>query len=260
MTKKYEPSQRREALRKFIEQEKLSVLGWTKKAGLAESGVRHFLAERSQSLNDGTYEQLAHAASLLLKRPVSASELRGEGDLGKVPMVDTTGIIRTGRLRAPKPTPDDLSDFAISQTLKGWAFRPLGIDDSANVSCFDMPVETMDPWREAGDPIYFERDRIPPSDGYAILEGTPFERRDEKQENFLPVVIGRVIEQTKKQWVLRQFNPADDLIILASSVKRVHRVIDWPELFGTRPSPAKWESMLADHRGPKRLSVRSIRR
>jgi hypothetical protein len=253
MKKTYESSKRRKALRKFIEQEKLSVLGWTKKAGLAESGVRHFLAERSQSLNDVTYEQLAHAASLLLKRPVPASELRGEGDFGKVSMVDTTGIIRTGRLRAPNPTPNDLSDFAISQTLKGWAFRPAGIEDGANVSCFDMPVETMAPWREAGDPIYFERDQIPPPNEYAILEGTPLTGRDEEQENFLPVVIGRVIEQTKKQWILRQFNPADDLIVSASSVKRVHRVIDWPELLGIRPSPAVVETerirVLAEHKG-----------
>ncbi len=227
----YDPAKRREALRTFIEREKLSVLGWTKKAGLTESSVRHFLAGRSDSLNDKTYESLAYAASRHLNRPVSANELRGE-QVNKIPIVDITGMARYGRLRAPSPALDDFADFAITNTAGAWAPRPPSLARKENVTCFQMPTETMAPWRETGDLVYMERHQSPHDGSYVVLEGKPFKDDNFGSDKFRPVVIGRLIKRTKSKWTLRQYKPRENFEIDARTIKQIYRVIDWPELLG----------------------------
>jgi hypothetical protein len=75
----YDVDQRRRALSAFLmahkelSARKLSVAG-----GLSNSAVSQFLVGNVRSLTDETYERLAWAATALLKRHVSAAELRGE--------------------------------------------------------------------------------------------------------------------------------------------------------------------------------------
>lgn len=74
----FDPNQRRAALQAFLDDSKLKVFPWTQHAGLSEATVRGFLADRSRTLSDETYELLAEAASRLLQRPIKAAQLRGE--------------------------------------------------------------------------------------------------------------------------------------------------------------------------------------
>lgn len=74
----FDPEQRRAALNAFIQGNGLKVLPWCTAAGLNEASLRGFLAKRTRSLSDETYELLAAAAAELLARAVTAAELRGE--------------------------------------------------------------------------------------------------------------------------------------------------------------------------------------
>ncbi len=74
----FDPEQRRLALRTFIATHSLRVLPWCEAAGLAEATLRGFLAGRTRTLSDETYELLADAASSMLERQIHASDLRAE--------------------------------------------------------------------------------------------------------------------------------------------------------------------------------------
>jgi phage repressor protein C with HTH and peptisase S24 domain len=84
----FDPTQRREALKKFIRIEKLKVSPWEKEADIGDGALRKFLAGNSNSLSDKTYQALAMAASHRLGRPVPLTELRGEitEPAGKLPL------------------------------------------------------------------------------------------------------------------------------------------------------------------------------
>lgn len=58
---KYDAEQRRRALRAFMKERGLSVLGWAKRAGISEGGLRDFLSGRNATLTDRTYAALAQA-------------------------------------------------------------------------------------------------------------------------------------------------------------------------------------------------------
>lgn len=257
---RYDSAQRRDALRKFLEANKFSVLQWTKAAGLTESSLRHFLAGRSRSLGDETYEKLARAASELVGHPVSASELRGELP-PRVPIVATTQMIRIGRMRAPTNTVLDHAEFAISPGIVGWAPRPAAITNIPHISSFSMPADYMDPWREAGQLLYIERvdeptasRKIPVGD-YVVLEALDQPDDDDASEagGYSPVVVGRLVEATAQRWVLQQYKPFDRIIVEMVSVGRVYRVVDWPELLGIEyrwtERAALWQQNLRDFAG-----------
>jgi len=88
---------RRRALQAFIDRYEIEVQTWTNLSGLSESVVRHFLADRSQSMSDRTYSLLADGASQLPQlqgRRVTAAELRGE--LPVVRMVPLSSRVGAG--------------------------------------------------------------------------------------------------------------------------------------------------------------------
>lgn len=65
---------RRKALQTFIEERKLKLAPWAKRANVSEAALRNFLAKRSKSLSIGVYEALAKAEG------VSVATLTGEED------------------------------------------------------------------------------------------------------------------------------------------------------------------------------------
>jgi hypothetical protein len=79
----FDPKRRRAALAKFLKGAELHILPLAKTAGLGEATVRGFLAGRTRTLSDETYERLADAASRMLRRRVLAGELRGEKPAGR---------------------------------------------------------------------------------------------------------------------------------------------------------------------------------
>lgn len=86
MTSVYDPERRRRALRGVMAAKNLTVRGWTKAAGMSESGLRLFLNGTSNAMGDDTYEELAAAAG------VPASVLRGESPLVRtIPIVGRVG-------------------------------------------------------------------------------------------------------------------------------------------------------------------------
>lgn len=75
----YSAEQRRNALKSFMDANELQPKAWARAAGLSESSLWPFLSgKKTKALGDDTYEKLADAATELLHRQVTASELRGD--------------------------------------------------------------------------------------------------------------------------------------------------------------------------------------
>lgn len=142
MTGAYDPEGRRRAIRVVMAAKKLTVRGWTKAAGMSESGLRLFLSGISNAMGDDTYEELAAAAG------VSAAVLRGEVALARsIPVV--------GRVGAGAEV------FAIDDHEKGGGEDdievPPGFDDMPAVAV-RVEGESMYPAYKPGDLLVFQRD------------------------------------------------------------------------------------------------------
>lgn len=145
----YDPGQRRAALQSFLDTTKLKVFPWTQEAGLSEATVRGFLADRSRTLSDETYELLAEAASRLLGRTVSASLLRG------IP---------------PAPVEIELAHYAGAgdevHLFDGdggldWVPAPPGFEKGAAVV---VRGDSMRPLFDDGDMLFYRKREAPPKE------------------------------------------------------------------------------------------------
>ncbi len=42
--------------------------------------------------------------------------------------------------------------------------------------------------------------------------------------------MGKLIERSADRWSLRQYNPPSVVVVEVDSIRRTHRIVDWPEL------------------------------
>lgn len=74
----FDADQRRAALLAFMARTQLdNVSRWESTAGLGEGTLRKFMAKKSKTLTDKSYQALANAAGEILGRPVEVAELQG---------------------------------------------------------------------------------------------------------------------------------------------------------------------------------------
>src|SRR5690348_17099007 len=73
-----DPQQRRAAMLAFMTTHKLKPYPWAIASGRSESMIRSFVRGTTRTLTDAAYEDLAKGAAVILERPVTAAEIRGE--------------------------------------------------------------------------------------------------------------------------------------------------------------------------------------
>lgn len=147
---KYDAEQRRETIRRFMDENELTMQGWCKASGLTESALRHFLAGRAQSMKDDTYEALAGGANKLLKAEwVTAALLRGATP--RSGMVAIAG--RVGAGQEIHSFDDSIKGAGIGETE-----RPEGADGS--IVAVEVGGSSMMPVYRDGDILFYARDEM----------------------------------------------------------------------------------------------------
>lgn len=143
----FDPEQRRNALRAFINIHSLKILPWTHEAGLSEATLRGFLAGRTRTLSDETYVLLAEAASEKIARKVSPGELRGEQPMRvEVPVRHFVGA------------GDEVHIFEDDDPID-YTEAPIGY---AKGSAAIVRGESMRPTFDPGDLLFFKEREDPP--------------------------------------------------------------------------------------------------
>ena len=143
----FDPIQRRAALKQFLkDNKKLKVFPWSERADLAEATLRGFIAGRSRTLSDETYEKLAEAASQILERPVNAAMLRGEKPW--TAEIQVLGYVGAG---------DEILRSAVDGGLGGEPAPPGYEDGGAAI----VRGDSMRPVFDDGDILFF-RSQEPP--------------------------------------------------------------------------------------------------
>lgn len=118
-------------------------------------------------------------------------------------------------------------DFSLNGEIVDRVRRPPGIADRQGVFAIYVEGASMSPWREPGDLVYLDSNRAPRPGDYVVVEchgqhGEPG-----------PAYLKRLVAVNADTVRLLQYNPPDDRIeISQAAVKRIFRVIDWPELLG----------------------------
>jgi phage repressor protein C with HTH and peptisase S24 domain len=99
---------RRQAIRAFMDANGLKIFPWSQAAGLSNNVLHNFLRGDSETLTDVSYEKLAAGATLLLRRPVTAAEIRGEPAASALPIKVVT---MAGAGATVIPIPDEAVDY-----------------------------------------------------------------------------------------------------------------------------------------------------
>lgn len=119
----FDAEQRRAALQKFMDREKLKIAPWEGAAKLGEGTLRKFMGGETKTLTDRSYEKLADGATELLDRTVNLYELQGtpQGHNGS----GATGG-KTGRISALHPTTKTSDQFVIPLVMWKMAYGDSG--------------------------------------------------------------------------------------------------------------------------------------
>lgn len=242
------------ALRKFLERADLTQDEVARAAGYAyASGVQRFLSQEYKQpfLPQKVVDKLAPVLVNKGDPPITALEfyekLTGLG----VP------AYMTDRLRLPPETlipnaeravgikmvameqlPQDIpllgvaaagtsGDFTLNGEVVDHIKRPPGIARRQHVFAIYAIGDSMAPWRQPGDPVYVDEVRPPREGDYVVVEC------HEEAGSPGPAYLKRLVSVCNDKVRLAQFNPPEDRIeIPRARIKRIYRVIDWPELLG----------------------------
>lgn len=85
--------------------------------------------------------------------------------------------------------------------------------------------DSMSPWRRNGEPVY-----VHPGQPVKITDRVVVQcgERGIVSEAYVKELVRRTATELR----LKQYNPADELVIPMKRVIHIHRVLDWPELLG----------------------------
>lgn len=121
------------------------------------------------------------------------------------------------------------ADFEMNGQVIDYIRRPPGIANLRDVFAVYVVGDSMVPWRRAGEPVYCSNARRRPGPGdYVVVEMHPSENGEAA-----PCYVKLLVAVRGPSLVLGQHNPErDDLMVPMARVRRITRVIDWPELVG----------------------------
>lgn len=119
-------------------------------------------------------------------------------------------------------------DFAFNGSVVDRVRRPPGIADLRGVAAIYVMGDSMVPWRQPGDLVYFTDVRPARPGDHVIVELKPG-RDGEAGTALLKKLVGRAGSKLR----LAQYNPPDERIeVNLGTVRTVFRVIEWSELLG----------------------------
>lgn len=119
-------------------------------------------------------------------------------------------------------------DFRLNGQIIDHAPRPPGIENRRDVYVVYVVGDSVAPKYEDGDPIYVDPHRRPAPRDYVFVEMWGASDGEPGQ-----ALIKRLVGRRGGKLYLEQHNPPKALEpIPEDAVKRVHRVIPWPELIG----------------------------
>ncbi|HEX2114219.1 MAG TPA: S24 family peptidase [Alphaproteobacteria bacterium] len=143
-----------------------------------------------------------------------------------IPAIDFNAMRRDVEVHGTAIGGDD-GDFQLNGGTIDYAKRPPGIIGRKGVFAIFTQGDSMYPWRSKGDLVYLDPVRPARPGDYVVVE---CHGRDHEPG---PAYLKRLVAETATKVRLAQYNPADDRIeIPKSRIKRIYRVIDWPELLG----------------------------
>lgn len=181
--KAFDPATRRRALRAFMQDRGLKVLPWCSAAGLSEGTLRNFLAGKSDSLSDRSYELLAEAANT----PVAV--LRGDSPPNR--LVRITSRIGAGEQVFPID----------GDAVLGAVEAPAGVKAS---EAFEVDGDSMRPLYGPRD-LLFPRQPRPPQELLGRIVAAQIRNG--------PRVVKQLARGSRKnRWNLVSVNPAHPVL------------------------------------------------
>lgn len=209
---------------------------WSLKAGLSETYVKDIISGKSASPGADGLRKLALAAGLssghFVERAPDVADPAPNAQIAPMaPPVPTRGEM-------PKDVPvygtvsggDDngsLFDFELNGQIVDFVRRPPRLIGRTDVFAAYLRGESVSPWREPGQLVYFERAKAPRVMDYVLVEFKPHDG-----ETVRPALVKRLLGVTPTKIKLRQYNPPKDFEIDRKRVLQIVRAMDWDELMG----------------------------
>ena len=118
-------------------------------------------------------------------------------------------------------------DFRLNGQIIDHAPRPPGIENRRDVYVVYVIGDSVSPKYEDGDPVYVDPHRRPQPRDYVFVELWG-DREEEAGDAF----VKRLVRRSATDVVLFQHNPEKELHFKEKQLKRLHRIIPYPELIG----------------------------
>lgn len=226
-----------EELQRVMGEKGLKAKPWSLKAGLSETYVKDIINGKSASPGADGLRKLAQAAGLSSGHFVEQSAREVSEPPSNATLAPMAPPVPT-RGEMPKDVPvygtvsggDDngtLFDFELNGEIVDYVRRPPRLIGRADVFAAYLRGESVSPWREPGQLIYFERAKAPRVMDYVLIEFKPLDG-----EAVRPALVKRLLGVTPTKIRLRQYNPPKDFEIDRKRVLQIVRAMDWDELMG----------------------------
>lgn len=217
---------------------------WTHDHAANEMGISRSqfikLERGERGLTERTIALAAKAFGVSRARVMGEAEVSpAEADAAPSPPSNASrpeeaGQVDIARFKGPRNVPvlgtgvgGDEGDFRFNGQRIDHAPRPPGIADRLDVYAIYVVGDSMAPAYEDGTLIYVDPHRRPAPRDYVVVEKHG-SSEDEPGDAF----VKRLVRRSAAKVVVEQFNPKDEITFAEADVKRVHRVIPWPELIG----------------------------
>lgn len=226
---------------------------WEKASDVGEGTLRRFRTGPTRSLRSETYEKLATGATKLTGQNFTAAQLRGDAPLEHSPATvlpesdsepppsnialapEAPGV--PVRQDMPKDVPvygtvaggetGNLFDFELNGQIVDYVRRPPRLIGRTDVFAAYLRGDSVSPWREPGQLVYFERAKAPRVMDYVLVE-----LKAPDGDGVRPVLVKRLLGVTPTKIRLRQYNPPKDFDIERRRVLQIVRALDWDEMLG----------------------------
>lgn len=208
-------------------------------AGKNETLVRDLLDEKNTAPNPrmDTILALANAlkvdaSSLLQDNPLPP--LFESADLPSLPKgLESPSVLGRDVPVIGTASAGSEGDFVLNGDVIDYVRRPPLLQHVQQAFAVYVEGESMSPWREPGQLVYCHPSRPVRIGDYVLVElyGGQEEEVAEDYHN-RPCLLKKLVRRAENTLTLEQFNPRKILEIDSNKVRKIYRVIDWPELLG----------------------------
>lgn len=118
-------------------------------------------------------------------------------------------------------------EFSMNGEVHDYARRPLGIIDRKDVFAVWVSGESMVPWRKPLELCYVERNRGPAIGDHVVVELHPTDGGPDH-----PAYVKKLVRRSATKVVVAQYNPPKEIEYDTRKIRRIYRVLEWPEVLG----------------------------